>query len=426
MCGIVGIASYQARGVNSWQGKLFENMLYTGALRGAHGTGLFAVDYRGSSTWAKVGGPPTQLFGTKAYDAADKFISGHDTRFLVGHNRYATKGAHTTENTHPFSEGDGKIILVHNGTLENYRHLPDSKKYDVDSALLAHAILVDGIDKTIKDLEGAWTIVYWDGRDKTLNILRNEERPLHIAYHEKEQFFAFASEEKMLSWCLDRNMYWGTEVKEVPANALLTFSLDSVEFKSRELKGKTTTKKSTGGQTANSAAFESYGTVGEIKPNLSSTVAEDKQIVPYAKSTSTGSEWGRGKTGQVQQQHLHQVHTKKDKKNKNRKQFTQVDALHGFLKGQNHIVKILDYDLVEGTKEHYSFLCYVPEAPDIEFIVNVVGEKKAEALADAPYGISGSIFTINKSTQPTAVCPHRIVLHDPVPVNHRIPERLLN
>lgn len=420
MCGIAGLISYKSRGVGNFEFKLFENLLYADALRGSHGTGLFAVDYRGSSTWVKVGGPPTQLFGTKPYENAEKFVSSHDVRFLVGHNRYATKGKHTTDNAHPFR--DEHIILVHNGTLENYKHLPDYKKYEVDSQLLTHAIAVDGIDKTIEGLEGAWTIVYWDKNQKTLNILRNKERPLWMAYHEKEQLFAFASERLMLEWCLDRNFFWGADIYCVPVDTLFSFGLEEGKPKTKKLEGKYVAKKPIvvpgTDNSKDGAVFESVSSC-DIVPCTSANTAGDTSIVPYKQTevSRAASEWGRGKTGSAGQQGtLLPVPYAGKKKNKNRQQWVSTEALHGFLKGQQQVVEILDYDLVEGTIDSYTFLCHQRDVPDIEFIVHVRGEKSAEALADASGGIQGTVFTIQKSTQPTAVCPHRIILRDPQPV----------
>ncbi|WP_136808202.1 glutamine--fructose-6-phosphate transaminase (isomerizing) [Desulfosediminicola flagellatus] len=107
----------------------------------------------------------------------------------LGHTRWATHGAPTTENAHPHSDCTGDIVVVHNGIIENYHSLREELKAkghtftsETDTEVLAHLIednlendLVEAVKKAVALLDGSFAIgVLWAGMPDTLIAVRNQ------------------------------------------------------------------------------------------------------------------------------------------------------------------------------------------------------------------------------------------------------------
>jgi hypothetical protein len=122
------------------------------------------------------------------------------------HNRSATRGLRTAENSHPFVyEKDGVThYFCHNGTLTNEQELCqlyglNSLDFAVDSKLLGYIIVHHGFD-VLKQYKGAAAFLYYrNDEPNTLYVFKGEslfenkleeERPLYFIKEKKGTFFA--------------------------------------------------------------------------------------------------------------------------------------------------------------------------------------------------------------------------------------------
>lgn len=233
MCGIVGMAGL----LHSEHSKMFRDMLLFDTVRGIDSTGVvhipaFRNAQNGKQILVEKGvGLPDTLWD----DPKSKIFNsrGHVQQIgkaLIGHNRAATVGDVTYENSHPFVFDN--IYGVHNGSLRTYVDLENALSHPVDSMALIEHIKVHGVGDAWKNFHGAAAVVWWDDEDSTINFARNSERPLVYAYSAKGNALFWASELWMILVAANRNKVElekkkddeGKETKEVLAK---TFNVET-------------------------------------------------------------------------------------------------------------------------------------------------------------------------------------------------------
>lgn len=98
-----------------------------------------------------------------------------DGTYGIGHTRWATHGRPTEENAHPHRDQSGKVVVVHNGIIENYMPLKErlaangsTFKTETDTEVIAHLIgyykdtenisLEEAVQKAVKELRGIFAL----------------------------------------------------------------------------------------------------------------------------------------------------------------------------------------------------------------------------------------------------------------------------
>ena len=147
--------------------------------------GLRRLEYRGyDSAGIAVGGDGDGLQVRRAEGKLRNLeeairLKPLDGTYGVGHTRWATHGRPSEENAHPHRDCSGKIVVVHNGIVENYLSLKkklieEGHKFttETDTEIIAHLVekyflksgngqrpsLEEAVRKAVKELTGVFAL----------------------------------------------------------------------------------------------------------------------------------------------------------------------------------------------------------------------------------------------------------------------------
>lgn len=202
--------------------KAFHDMLVMDILRGKHSTGVAAITSNGVCEVIKKAVNAVDFLDFNTY----KTEMGFAHNCLIGHNRYATKGAVNNVNAHPFDFDN--IVGAHNGTLRAYAQLDDAKSFEVDSECLYSHLNTHGFKDTFEKITGAFALSWFDKETNELNLVRNNERPLCYCFSEDLCTLFWASEPWMLRGALARNDINFTDIVYLKEDVLYKFEMPTV------------------------------------------------------------------------------------------------------------------------------------------------------------------------------------------------------
>jgi glucosamine--fructose-6-phosphate aminotransferase (isomerizing) len=118
----------------------------------------------------------------------------------IGHTRWATHGGPTIRNAHPHRAG--RVVVVHNGIIENYRSLRDAMsdrefESETDTETVAHlceSYLDKGMSpreaasETLRHLEGAFALAFLFDGEEDLIVAARKGSPLAIGHGDGEMY----------------------------------------------------------------------------------------------------------------------------------------------------------------------------------------------------------------------------------------------
>jgi len=191
VCGIIGYVG----------GKAVVPVLVEGLrrleYRGYDSAGI-AVVRDGAVVVRRAAGKLSNLERTLAEDPLDG-------EYGIGHTRWATHGRPTEENAHPHRDCTGRIVVIHNGIIENYLELKrelagEGHRFvtETDTEVVAHLVeremRGDGLERAVRRalarLRGLFALVFISSDDPLKIVAVRNGPPLVVGLGDGEFFVA--------------------------------------------------------------------------------------------------------------------------------------------------------------------------------------------------------------------------------------------
>ena len=140
-----------------------------------------------------------------------------DNNVGIGHTRWATHGRPTQNNAHPHKDHEGRVVVVHNGIIENYLDIKEKLlaaghefSSETDTEIVAHLIAYhdrgqpfEAFMNALRELKGAYAlaVLFRDQPDQIFVARKN--CPLLVGITENEGQFVASDVAPMLSYTRD-------------------------------------------------------------------------------------------------------------------------------------------------------------------------------------------------------------------------------
>lgn len=162
----------------------------------------------------------------------------------IGHIRWATHGAPTVTNAHPHTCNCGKLVVVHNGIIENYKELKSELekqgckfRSQTDTEAVAHLIaqkykttknLTEAVRLATNKIEGAYALCVMHNDYKNTVVVTKRNAPLLVGIGEGE--FLIASDVPAIIKYTKKAMYLNdNQIATITPETMKLINKDGVE-----------------------------------------------------------------------------------------------------------------------------------------------------------------------------------------------------
>src|SRR3989344_4944106 len=158
----------------------------------------------------------------------------------IAHTRWATHGGVTEANAHPHFAGSGKLVIAHNGIIENYRELKEKIKEPLDSEtdteILAKWIflhykgdLAEAVRQALLSVRGTYGLAVLHADHPDTMVAARLGSPLVIGLGEDEYYLA-SDVTPMLPFTKEVNFLEDGQVAEINRKGFHIFNLDDEQI----------------------------------------------------------------------------------------------------------------------------------------------------------------------------------------------------
>ncbi|MFL0269113.1 glutamine--fructose-6-phosphate transaminase (isomerizing) [Candidatus Clostridium radicumherbarum] len=162
----------------------------------------------------------------------------------IGHTRWATHGEPSDLNSHPHSNTNGTISVVHNGIIENYIRLREwlsAKGYkfmsETDTEVIPHLVdyfyegnLEEAVMKAISKMEGSYAIAVVSTHEPEKVVAVRKDSPLIAGLGENE-FFVASDIPAILNYTRDVYLLNDKEIVVLTRDGIKLLTEDGEEIK---------------------------------------------------------------------------------------------------------------------------------------------------------------------------------------------------
>lgn len=168
VCGIIGVCQREKLVLGEPIGSFLKKALQRLEYRGYDSVGFAVIDKDRRITLRKKKGKLAEIENILGFDAFDGVVG-------IAHTRWATHGEPSDRNAHPHIDCNGCVVVIHNGTLQNYQELKELLisrghllRSDTDTELIAHIIEekiregltpLEALRETVKTIKGAYAFL---------------------------------------------------------------------------------------------------------------------------------------------------------------------------------------------------------------------------------------------------------------------------